>query len=150
MLNYVRNDRTQRKAIVLAPCRELILQTAELLTQVCSPHDIRVITCVGGTTIRKDVENIQEGYHVIVGSAGRVGDLIGRNMLALGGRNVCLESLFGETSALPGRTGNCHNDCHADRVCAIYAHASRVDETENFFRKRRAGRPDPRIAQHVS
>lgn len=37
---------------------------------------IKVHACVGGTAVREDIKTLQDGVHVVVGTPGRVYDMI--------------------------------------------------------------------------
>jgi superfamily II DNA/RNA helicase len=45
--------------------------------------NIRIHACVGGTAVRDDIRTLQEGVHVVVGTPGRVYDMINRRALRL-------------------------------------------------------------------
>ena len=38
--------------------------------------------CIGGTNVREDMHKLQEGVHVVVGTPGRVFDMINRRALS--------------------------------------------------------------------
>jgi translation initiation factor 4A len=43
----------------------------------------KVHACVGGTAVREDIRKLQEGVHIVVGTPGRVHDMINRGALRL-------------------------------------------------------------------
>ena len=45
--------------------------------------DIEVHACVGGTAVRDDITKLRNGVHVVVGTPGRVYDMINRRALRL-------------------------------------------------------------------
>ena len=67
----------QCQAIVLAPTRELALQIHKVITALSDFMNIKVHACVGGTAVRDDIRTLREGVHVVVGTPGRVLDMIG-------------------------------------------------------------------------
>ena len=74
------DPRTQ--AIILAPTRELAVQTHKVilgLGDYCTGFTSHV--CVGGLALREDISKLQRGVHVVVGTPGRVFDLINRHAL---------------------------------------------------------------------
>jgi len=71
----------QPQAMVLAPTRELALQVARELTNIGKHRGIVVEAIYGGAPIGKQIENLKNGVHVIVGTPGRVLDHIGRRTL---------------------------------------------------------------------
>ncbi len=71
----------QPQALILAPTRELALQVARELTNIGKHRGIVVEAIYGGAPIGKQITNLQNGVHVIVGTPGRVLDHIGRRTL---------------------------------------------------------------------
>mmetsp|Transcript_7213 Transcript_7213/g.8359 ORF Transcript_7213/g.8359 Transcript_7213/m.8359 type:complete len:280 (+) Transcript_7213:678-1517(+) len=45
--------------------------------------NIKVHACVGGTAVRDDIRTLSSGVHIVVGTPGRVGDMINRRALRL-------------------------------------------------------------------
>ena len=43
--------------------------------------NIQVHACIGGTSIRDDLRKLESGVHVVVGTPGRVNDMIQRRVL---------------------------------------------------------------------
>lgn len=71
------------QALVLAPTRELAQQIVKVITAIGDFMNIRVHGCVGGTAVREDIRTLQEGVHIVVGTPGRVYDMISRRALRL-------------------------------------------------------------------
>ncbi|WP_162063862.1 DEAD/DEAH box helicase [Vibrio taketomensis] len=79
-------DLSQRKpqAIVLAPTRELAIQVAaEMKNLGKNISGLKVLEIYGGTSIVDQMRALKNGAHVIVGTPGRVQDLINRDRLHL-------------------------------------------------------------------
>jgi ATP-dependent RNA helicase DeaD len=73
------------QAIVLVPTRELCLQVAEELQKLGHFTNVEVIAVYGGVGFDKQTSALRRGAHVVVGTPGRVEDLIGRGLLRLDG-----------------------------------------------------------------
>jgi len=71
------------QAIVLTPTRELSEQVAEEARKLAGQRVCRIACCVGGREIRKQIEVLKRGVHIVVGTPGRVIDLINRGVLQL-------------------------------------------------------------------
>ena len=71
------------QALLLAPTRELVDQIHKVALALGDYLPIRIICCMGGRPIRDDIVHIKQGCHVIVGTPGRVIDLIQRDVLSL-------------------------------------------------------------------
>ena len=70
------------QTIVLSPTRELATQSA-LVAEQLSTHmkDIRIHACIGGTSKRESAEELRRGCHIVVGTPGRITDMIRSNLL---------------------------------------------------------------------
>jgi len=80
-----RFDPTQKsvQALVLAPTRELAIQTAEEIKSFKGSKRIWITTVYGGAPISSQMRELEKGTHVVVGTPGRVIDLIERKKLIL-------------------------------------------------------------------
>jgi len=66
------------QALILAPTRELAQQIQKVVIALGDYMNIECHACVGGTNVREDMSKLQEGVHVVVGTPGRVYDMINR------------------------------------------------------------------------
>lgn len=69
--------------LVLAPTRELAQQIDADLRKFAAGQKIYSALVVGGSNINQQIRQIQRGPHVVVGTPGRVKDLIQRRVLRL-------------------------------------------------------------------
>jgi len=69
------------QALILAPTRELAKQIHKVIFALGDYLDVKVHVCIGGTPVRTDISVLQGGVHVIVGTPGRVMDVINRGAL---------------------------------------------------------------------
>ncbi|CAD6923825.1 unnamed protein product [Tilletia controversa] len=69
------------QALILAPTRELAQQIQEVVIALGDYMNIECHACVGGTRIREDIAKLEQGQHVVVGTPGRVHDMINRRFL---------------------------------------------------------------------
>merc|ERR1712002_166054 len=72
---------TQCQALVLAPTRELAQQIQKVVLALGDYQKVECHACIGGTAVRTDLQTLQNGVHVVVGTPGRVFDMISRNAL---------------------------------------------------------------------
>lgn len=70
-------DKTCCQAIVLAPTRELAKQSYNVITSLGSYTKTNCVGCIGGTRVSYDLS----GAHVVVGTPGRIYDMIGKNIV---------------------------------------------------------------------
>ncbi|KAF9612593.1 hypothetical protein IFM89_002189, partial [Coptis chinensis] len=69
------------QALVLAPTRELAQQIERVMRALGDYLEVRVHACVGGTSVREDQRILSDGVHVVVGTPGRVFDMLRRRSL---------------------------------------------------------------------
>mmetsp|Transcript_8963 Transcript_8963/g.22000 ORF Transcript_8963/g.22000 Transcript_8963/m.22000 type:complete len:413 (-) Transcript_8963:54-1292(-) len=73
----------QCQSLILAPTRELAQQIQKVVLALGDYMDVAVHACVGGTAVRDDIRTLTTGVHVVVGTPGRVFDMINRRALKL-------------------------------------------------------------------
>src|SRR5690349_12508566 len=71
------------QALILAPTRELALQVADSMTEYGKHLDVRVLAVYGGQPYGPQISRLNRGVDVVVGTPGRLLDLIERNALNL-------------------------------------------------------------------
>ena len=69
------------QALVLAPTRELAQQIQKVVVAIGDFLSIECHACIGGTSVRDDMKALQDGPQVVVGTPGRVHDMIQRRVL---------------------------------------------------------------------
>lgn len=72
------------QVLVLCPTRELSQQTERVARAIGQYMNLRVLSATGGGNLRSDIQALREGAQFIVGTPGRVDDLIRRGELRLG------------------------------------------------------------------
>ncbi|KAJ2786408.1 translation initiation factor eIF4A [Coemansia interrupta] len=68
------------QALVLAPTRELAQQIQKVMTSLGDFRKVNIHACIGGTRVADDEKAFSEGAHVVVGTPGRVHDMISRGI----------------------------------------------------------------------
>ena len=85
IIQMVDSTKDYTQAMILSPTRELCLQIAKDLTAFGKyKTDVNIVAVYGGSDIRKQIRQLKEGAHIVVGTPGRVIDLIERKALKLG------------------------------------------------------------------
>ncbi|CAH1708976.1 unnamed protein product [Aphis gossypii] len=69
------------QALILAPTRELVKQIQKMVIALGYFMKVDCHACIGGTKIRDDMRKLDTGSHVVVGTLGRVYDMIARKSL---------------------------------------------------------------------
>ena len=76
------------QALVLVPTRELAVQVREEIEKLAHGRRIGCVPVYGGKPIRAQIAKLQQGAEVVVGTPGRVLDLLGRSSLDLSGLKI--------------------------------------------------------------
>ncbi|KAL3655725.1 hypothetical protein CASFOL_000121 [Castilleja foliolosa] len=77
-LNY---SLVECQALVLAPTREIVHQIEKVMRALGDYLGVKVHTCIGGTSVRVDKRILSSGVHVVIGTSGRVFDMLRRQSL---------------------------------------------------------------------
>lgn len=70
------------QAIIISPTRELAEQTKNVICDLNLKLKASVSLSVGGTSVGKNIRNLEEGKQIIIGTPGRIYDLILRRALS--------------------------------------------------------------------
>ncbi|MBW3602548.1 MAG: DEAD/DEAH box helicase, partial [Actinobacteria bacterium] len=85
LLQAVDASRRDTQALVVVPTRELCLQVRDDLDRAGRRLGLRILAIYGGRAIDPQSEALTAGVHVVVGTPGRLLDLMGRGVLDLSG-----------------------------------------------------------------
>ena len=77
-------SRNEVQGLILLPTRELCDQVTNVMSHLGEFYGFRTIRLVGGKPIDRDLDALDRGGHVIVGTPGRVIDHLKRRTLSLG------------------------------------------------------------------
>jgi ATP-dependent RNA helicase DeaD len=83
MLEYVDPEESTVQGLVLTPTRELCIQVTQAIRTYGSHKGVDVVAVFGGAPIRTQQAQLRAGGHIVVGTVGRVLDLISRHSLIL-------------------------------------------------------------------
>lgn len=76
------------QGLVLAPTRELAMQVAKSVEEYGQFLDVRVLAVYGGSSYDTQIRSLRRGVDIVVGTPGRLLDLIKRGKLELGHVNT--------------------------------------------------------------
>ena len=82
-LEKIRTEEATIQALVIAPTRELAVQSQEELFRFGRSKGVKVRSVYGGSSIEKQIKALKSGAHIVVGTPGRLLDLIKRKALKL-------------------------------------------------------------------
>jgi len=69
------------QALIIAPTRELAQQIQKVVLALGDYLNVRCHACIGGTRVKDDISKLQSGVHIVVGTPGRVYDMLCRRVL---------------------------------------------------------------------
>ncbi|XP_006825894.1 eukaryotic initiation factor 4A-I-like [Saccoglossus kowalevskii] len=81
ILQQLEITRMSSQALILAPTRELAQQIQKVVIALGDYMGAQCHACIGGTNVREDMRKLESGQHVVVGTPGRVHDMINRRAL---------------------------------------------------------------------
>ncbi|NET36309.1 MAG: DEAD/DEAH box helicase [Cyanothece sp. SIO1E1] len=87
LLEQVNVNSATVQALILTPTRELALQVCQAIRGFIDDRRLRTLAIYGGQSIDRQIYQLRRGVQVIVGTPGRVLDLLNRKQLQLGNLN---------------------------------------------------------------
>ena len=144
ILNNLNYDVTTCQALVLAPTRELAQQIDKVMSHLGDYLKVKSHACVGGTSVRDDTQTLGRGVHVVVGTPGRVFDMLRRGALRADGIRMFVldeademlsrgfkDQIYDIFRMIPGQLQVCTlSGCllclrmlRAWSICTVYVHA---------------------------
>ena len=83
ILNKIISEKKSAKTIILVPTRELAEQVEQELKSLTKGLKVFSSVFIGGTSVRKDLDKLRRPNDVVIGTPGRINDLIDRRALKL-------------------------------------------------------------------
>jgi ATP-dependent RNA helicase DeaD len=71
------------QGLILEPTRELAMQVADHMSRIGKYAGLKVLPVYGGAPIQKQIYTLERGVHIVVGTPGRIIDLLERKALNL-------------------------------------------------------------------
>ena len=81
ILEQIDVEQTAVQALILTPTRELAQQVAEAIKTFSHDRALKTLTVYGGQSIERQMQQLKRGVQVIVGTPGRIIDLLNRKAL---------------------------------------------------------------------
>ncbi|MAZ01372.1 MAG: DEAD/DEAH box helicase [Flavobacteriales bacterium] len=83
VINQIIEKEKYTQCIILCPTRELCIQITKDFDTLSKYMNIKINAVYGGTDIKSQIKSLSKGNHIIVGTPGRVIDLIKRKKINL-------------------------------------------------------------------
>jgi translation initiation factor 4A len=81
ILQQIDTSLNECQSLILAPTRELAQQIQKVVLALGDYMNAQCHACIGGTNVREDIRKLEMGVHIVVGTPGRVYDMITRRAL---------------------------------------------------------------------
>ncbi len=88
IIQHLLRDRNQTRALIMAPTRELAVQIDDEFRAFAKGLGLYSALCVGGVNIGRQVSVLNRKPHVVIGTPGRLKDLVNRRALNLRATNI--------------------------------------------------------------
>ena len=82
LLQKIDENMNETQAIVLSHTRELALQIKNVIKNLASYMNITINLSVGGTMIKNNVDELKRRPHIVIGTPGRVLDMLNKNHIS--------------------------------------------------------------------
>lgn len=83
LLEKIDPDSSDVQALILTPTRELAQQVADAMKEMVANRRIWILNVYGGQSIERQIRSLRKGVQIVVGTPGRVLDLLDRKDLKL-------------------------------------------------------------------
>lgn len=90
IIDKLRENQPAIQTLVLVPTRELALQVSEEINSLTGKKKLHAIPIYGGQSIDQQIRKIKKGVDIVVGTPGRMLDLIRRRIMKLGNISFCV------------------------------------------------------------
>ncbi len=90
ILQRISFDIKVTQALILVPTRELAHQIQNVISSIGEYCKISVRACIGGTNVMDDINALRDGQHIVVGTPGRIHDMINRKILLLNNLKILI------------------------------------------------------------
>lgn len=85
MIQKLDLQRQQIQGLIIAPTRELAMQVSNAVFQYGQGKDVRVVAIYGGQSYKRQTYRLKQGVDIVIGTPGRLLDLIRQKKLNLSG-----------------------------------------------------------------
>jgi translation initiation factor 4A len=83
VLQSINLSQKATQALILAPTRELAQQIQKVVRALGDFLNVSSHACIGGTLVRDDINTLRHGVQIVVGTPGRVFDMVNRQIMVL-------------------------------------------------------------------
>ena len=81
VLNNIDKSSDKLQAIIMCPTHELVYQCYDVISNLNNYYESKIITLVGKTPINESIISLRSNPHIVIGTPGRILDMIERKEL---------------------------------------------------------------------
>ena len=94
IVNNLLQQRPNFQVLIVSPTRELALQIESEFKSIAKDLNLSSNCLIGGTSVQRDVMNLRRPSHLIIGTPGRISDMIRQRALNLKNFNILVLDEF--------------------------------------------------------
>jgi ATP-dependent RNA helicase RhlE len=94
LIHNLFEQRPMFQVLIVSPTRELAMQIDSEFKSIASGLNMSSTCLIGGTSVSRDVNNLRRPSHMIIGTPGRIADMVRQRALVLGRFNVLILDEF--------------------------------------------------------
>ena len=83
MIQNIAATNGKNKGLVILPTRELAIQANEMLQKITRGFGMRTAVLIGGESMYRQIQDIRNNPHIVIGTPGRINDHIKQRKLQL-------------------------------------------------------------------
>ncbi|MBE0667577.1 MAG: DEAD/DEAH box helicase, partial [Bacteroidales bacterium] len=83
LIHNLLQKETLFQVLVVSPTRELAMQIDSEFKSIASGLDLYSTCLIGGTSVQRDVSNLRRPSHIVIGTPGRIADMVRQRALRL-------------------------------------------------------------------
>ena len=83
LIQHIQPENKQTQALIVAPTRELAIQSSQSLEPVTKARNISMSVVYGGVSIDRQLRELRNGAQIVIGTPGRLNDHLRRRSLSL-------------------------------------------------------------------
>ncbi|NOU19038.1 MAG: DEAD/DEAH box helicase [Bacteroidales bacterium] len=94
IINNLLDQRPMFQVLIVSPTRELAMQIDSEFKSIANGLNLSSTCLIGGTSVQRDVNNLRRPSHIIIGTPGRIADMVRQRALNLPKFNILVLDEF--------------------------------------------------------
>lgn len=94
IINNLLEQKPMFQVLIVSPTRELAMQIDSEFKSIATGLNLSSTCLIGGTSVQRDVNNLRRPSHIIIGTPGRIADMVRQRALNLPKFNILVLDEF--------------------------------------------------------